>query len=179
MLIESDDAFIDVIAGEKYVGTFAGAPQSYLMPRHAACVTKSGPRTLDLSAPVDLRDMTQPWLLLWWGERTNFRRTTIPNIYSRLDAWSEYVSSGDLYVKADMPMLLVFERKPLRIAPRKRCPARDVSRQGRCAVRHASLRLPPFEIDRNVEMDERFPEIAGAILWCLGKTPAVLSDSLP
>lgn len=139
MLVESSDPYVDVIAGPKFVGTFAGAPDEYLMPRHAAFMAEDGPQVADLSNRVDLNGMTQPWLLIWWGDDTNFRRTTIPNIYSRLDAWSEYVASGELYVKADMPMLLVFERRPASIAP-----ATDALRIAFRETMGAMFVLPPF-----------------------------------
>jgi len=85
------------------------------VPKHVAFVKGGKVVVADTSSPIPLADMEECWMLFWYGRDAKFFRSQVPNIiHGRL---SERMQK-DYFMPADMPVLVVFQKRPRQLSPR-------------------------------------------------------------
>lgn len=114
----SQSSALELFAGEKWFGK--GGPQreknSRLVPAQMAYVAGGKVIVRGTDAPVSLAELDEPWVLFWYGERAPFYRTRVPNILWRSPRLAQWMRR-DYFVAADLPVLVVFQRRPAELRP--------------------------------------------------------------
>lgn len=118
------------------------------VPAHVAYPTRGGVIVKNTSGPVPLSDLSEPWALFWFGESSKFFRTNIPNILWRIHPKLFQYMEKHYFIPADLPVLVVFQKKPRELRPGKDALALSFGAEGAGAVAFVpvlGLYHPPAE----------------------------------
>lgn len=117
-LFESQSGRIELFAGEKACGKGMTRKETHTrrVPQYV-CFSSNGRAVVGkTSSPLSLKNMSESWLLFWYGNTSYFYRTKVPNILWGAKKLNECMRT-DYFVPADLPVLVVFQKKPVRIEP--------------------------------------------------------------
>ncbi len=118
VLFSSRAQKLSLFAGKKWLGQRLDTPQTEtsIVPQYVAYAAADGVAVRETKAQVDLSQMREPWLLLWYGERAPFLRSAIPNIVWKMQPVKEFMRRG-YFFPADLPVLLVLQHKGQTLRP--------------------------------------------------------------
>lgn len=114
VMIEVNAPKLDIFAGKIVVGkrnpSKKKGPLS-LVPKYVAY--KSGGKIkVAKTDSIGSIKMDESWLLFWYGNDSLYYRTAIPNILWRTRPLDTFLKKGGYFIKADVPMLVVLQKKP-------------------------------------------------------------------
>jgi len=107
---ETGHSSLELFAGTKR-GNRKANDLTQAVPGHMAFVENGKVIVRSTGEKVPLAGMSEPWALFFFGKGSYLTRTSIPNVLARLGPISSYLKSGYLQA-SDMPVLVVFQRKP-------------------------------------------------------------------
>jgi len=123
-LCQTEAQMLDLFAGEKEVyasgadGAVTGRTKSQIVPAYAAFVDSGKVTVKPTDARLGLDRLSESWLLLWYGERAICRRLAVPNVID--DGYNPKYGQQlqkKWLIAADLPVLVVFQNKPLALEP--------------------------------------------------------------
>ena len=113
---------LELFAGKKLRGTGTLAPRGAVnkqalptIPRWVACCLGGRVVVARTSEPLPAGELSEPWLLFWFGKPAPFFRTRVANVLWRTRRLTEYMR-GEYFMPADMPVLVVLQRRPRAIS---------------------------------------------------------------
>jgi len=89
-LVRTESGELEIFAGKKYLGSGIArpVPESEIVLRYVAFAEGENISVRKTETEIFLSPISEPWLLFWYGPKSPFYRSTIPNLLWKMPPWS-------------------------------------------------------------------------------------------
>jgi len=128
LLCQTQANAMELFAGEKRVyttsaeGAVTGRGTSGVVPAYVAFAAGGKVAVKAIDSEISLEEMSESWLLAWYGQRAICRRLAVPNVIQD-GYYPDYTKQlqEKWLIAADLPVLVVFQKKPKSLEPAGDC----------------------------------------------------------